>query len=82
LSPVEELIEKSLRSGAPLRIHVRGGEVLVAQVLASGEGRARFRVLTSSRPENHANCDSLGLDLGLEEITRAAPVDPKRHRMR
>jgi len=82
MEPIEELIERSLASGAPLRLHVRGGEVLVAQVLAAGEGRLRCRVLTSSRPENHANCDSLGLELGLEDIAKAAPVSADRYRGR
>ena len=56
--------------------------MLVAQVLAADAGRVRCRVLTSSRPENHAHCDSPGLDLALAEITRAAPVDPARYRSR
>jgi len=77
---VEILVERALRSGHPLRLHTREGEVLVAQVLAAGEGRVRCRVLTSSRPENHAHCDSTGLDLALAEIDRAALLDPERRR--
>lgn len=82
MEPVEDLIQRALESGAPLRLHVRDGEVLVAQVLAAGEGRLRCRVLTSSRPENHASCDSLGLELGIADIARAAPADPRRYRGR
>jgi hypothetical protein len=77
---VEALIHASLGTGAPLRLHLRDGEVLVVQVLAAGDGRLRCRVLTSSRPENHAICDSPGLELAIGDIERAAPVDPARYR--
>jgi hypothetical protein len=77
---VEALVERALHSGEPLRLHLRAGEVLVAQVLSAGSGRVRCRVLTSSRPENHAQCDSIGLDLPLAEIERAAPVGARRKR--
>ena len=79
---VEDLVERALRSGESLRLHLRAGEVLVAQVLDAGEGRVRCRVLTSSRPENHAHCDSTGLDLALAEIERAALLAPARKRKR
>jgi hypothetical protein len=69
---VEVVIERARATGGQVRLHTRSGEVLVAQVLAAGEGRVRCRVLTSSRPENHAQCDSTGLDLALDEITHAA----------
>jgi hypothetical protein len=82
MEPIAELVERALHSGAALRLHLRQGEVLVAQVLAAGEGRVRCRVLTSSRPENHAQCDSPGLDLALDDIERAAPASPPRRRSR
>jgi hypothetical protein len=75
---IESLIERALETGQPLRLHLHDGEVLVAQVLAAGEGRVRCRVLTSSRPENHAQCDSTGLELALGEISRAAAHRPGR----
>jgi len=79
---VEDLVARALRSGESLRLHLREGEVLVAQVLGAGDGRVRCRVLTSSRPENHAHCDSTGLDLALTEIQRAAVLAPGRERRR
>lgn len=75
LEKIGTLIERALQSGEAVRLHTSSGEVLVAQVLAAGEGRIRCRVLTSSRPENHAHCDSTGLDLALDEITRAALLE-------
>lgn len=77
---VEVLVERALRSGESLRLHLRAGEVLVAQVLDAGEGRVRCRVISSSRPENHARCDSTGLELSLAEIERAAVVRPRSGR--
>jgi len=74
------VIEDALRRARPVRLHVAGGEVLVAQVLAAGDGWLRCRVLTSSRPENHAHCDSTGLELALAEIERAVLLDPGRQR--
>jgi hypothetical protein len=82
LEDVESVIERAREGARPVRLHVAGGEVLVVQVLAAGSGRVRCRVLTSSRPENHAHCDSTGLDLSLAEIQRAALVDPERYRDR
>lgn len=79
---VAELVERALQSGSTLRLHLRAGEVIVAQVLAADGGRVRCRVLTSSRPENHAHCDSTGLDLALSEIARAALLEPARTRRR
>ncbi|HXZ85897.1 MAG TPA: hypothetical protein VEI82_10440 [Myxococcota bacterium] len=79
---VEALVERARQSGTPLRLHLRGGEVLVAHVLAAGEGRVRCRVMSSSRPENHAQCDSTGLDLALAQIERAALLEPGRRRGR
>jgi hypothetical protein len=82
LESVESVIERALQGARPVRLHVAGGEVLVVHVLAARGGRVRCRVLTSSRPENHAHCDSTGLDLPLGEIQRAALVDPDRYRDR
>jgi hypothetical protein len=75
---IEDLIERALETGQPLRMHLRDGEVLVAQLLSAGDGRVRCRVLTSSRPENHAHCDSTGLELALAQISRAAALPPGR----
>ena len=82
MESVEDLILASLESGRPLRLHVRDGEVLVVQVIAATGGRLRCRVLTSSRPENHALCDSPGFEIAIGDIERAAPVDPARYRGR
>jgi hypothetical protein len=82
MESIEDQVLASLESGAPLRLHARDGEVLVVQVIAAGGGRLRCRVLTSSRPENHASCDSPGFELAIGDIERAAPLDPARYRRR
>ena len=70
-------LESARRSGEALRIHTRGGEVLVARVLEWDGERLRYLVESSSRPENYTVCDSTGFELRLDEIERVAAVRPK-----
>jgi hypothetical protein len=74
MDSIETLVQRASENGGALRLHTRAGEVIVARVLHAGDGRVRCLVLRSSRPENYARCDSTGLELALEDITRASPV--------
>jgi hypothetical protein len=62
-------------TGRPLRLHARDGEVMVVRVLDVGEDSLRFAVLTSSRPERYATCDSTGVVRAFDEIERAVLLD-------
>lgn len=76
---VQEALASAQRSGQQVRIHTHTGEVLVAHVLALSDRELRYAVITSSRPERYAVCDSTGFLLPLEGIARVqrlAPVDP------
>ncbi len=65
---VPEEIVTAAGSGQPIRLHTRDGEVLVARVLQFDERELRYLVLTSSRPERYAVCDSTGFPLPIDEL--------------
>ncbi len=68
---VPEEIVTAAGSGQPIRLHTRDGEVLVARVLQFDERELRYLVLTSSRPERYAVCDSTGYTRPLDEPQKA-----------
>ncbi len=67
---VPEEIVTAAGSGQPIRLHTRDGEVLVARVLQFDERELRYLVLTSSRPERYAVCDSTGFTLPMDELQK------------
>ena len=71
-------------AGRAVRVHRRDGEVLVAQVLHCDADELVYAVLTSSRPERYAVCDSTGFTLAIDEIERIQVLDraPLRRRAR
>ena len=68
-------IARAFESGRAVRIHARDGEVLVARVLGLDEAELRFAVVTSSRPERYAVCDSTGFVRRFDELERAVVLD-------
>ena len=54
------VIARALETGQPVRLHASDGEVLVAQIISADDEEICFAVLTSSRPERYAVCDSTG----------------------
>jgi hypothetical protein len=83
VSVPNELI-RAREAGKPVRVHRLDGEVLVAQVLRCEDGELLYAVLTSSRPERYAVCDSTGFTLDLAEIERVQVLEqpPPRWRAR
>ena len=65
-----EIVEAA-RDGKAVRLHRDDGEVLVVNVLAYDEHELTCIVLTSSRPERYAVCDSTGFSVAHSEIERA-----------
>ena len=63
-------IARARLSGQPIRVHTADGEVVVARVLSVDDHRMVYAVLTSSRPERYAVCDSTGFTVPLAEIER------------
>jgi len=81
---VAEELAKAFESGRAVRIHARDGEVLVARVLELDREAVRFAVVTSSRPERYAVCDSTGFVRRLDELERAVVLEsqPRARRAR
>ena len=77
---VPEEIARACDSGLDVRLHTRDGEVLVAQVLEYDAEHVRYAVVTSSRPERYAVCDSTGFWLAMGQIERAQLLDRSRDR--
>ena len=73
-------IARALETGAPVRLHLRDGEVLVARILSSDEDEIRFAVVHSSRPERYGVCDSTGFRRAWEDLERAALVSAGKQR--
>lgn len=73
-------VVRAFESGRDLRLHARDGEVLVARVLAFDDVEVRFAVITSSRPERYAVCDSTGAVLRFDELERAVVLEPRAER--
>ena len=67
---------RAFETGRSVRLHARDGEVLVARILAFDELELRFAVVTSSRPERYAVCDSTGFLRRFDELERAVVLDP------
>jgi hypothetical protein len=68
---IAEQIASARRQDLRIRLHLRDGEVVVAQVLDWDGERLLYKALSSSRPENYAVCDSLGVSVFLDRIARA-----------
>ena len=77
---VEQELSNALERGLAVRIHAKDGEVLVARVLQLDRDAVRFAVVTSSRPERYAVCDSTGYVRRLDELERAVALEsaPRR----
>ncbi len=74
-------IVRASETGQPVRVHTREGEVLVARVLRFDESEFVYAVLTSSRPERYAVCDSTGFVLAISEIEKVRLLEePRRSR--
>jgi len=73
-------IARALESGQPVRLHASDGEVLVARILAFDDEEISFAVITSSRPERYAICDSTGFRRPWHEIERAVLVSVRKQR--
>ncbi|MFI5314863.1 MAG: hypothetical protein ACHQ6T_04125 [Myxococcota bacterium] len=71
---------RAFETGRSVRLHARDGEVLVARILAFDERELRFAVVTSSRPERYAVCDSTGFLRRFDELERAVVLDPPGER--
>ncbi len=74
-------IVRACETGQPVRVHTSEGEVLVARVLSFDETEFVYAVLTSSRPERYAVCDSTGFVLAISEIEKVRLLEePRRSR--
>jgi len=73
-------IARALESGLPVRLHTDDGEVLVARILSYDAQEVCFSVVTSSRPERYAVCDSTGFRRAWHEIERAVLVSARKQR--
>jgi hypothetical protein len=73
-------IARALESGLAVRLHTEDGEVLVARILSYDEQEICFAVVTSSRPERYAVCDSTGFRRAWHEIERAVLVSARKQR--
>ena len=71
-------IVRASETGQPVRVHTREGEVLVARVLRFDESELVYSVLTSSRPERYAVCDSTGFVLAISEIEKVRLLEEPR----
>ncbi len=70
--PIPPQIVRAAETGQPIRVHTADGEVLVARVLAYDDGELTYLVLTSSRPERYAVCDSTGFVLPMRSIEKVS----------
>jgi hypothetical protein len=77
---VREEIARGFESGRAVRIHARDGEVLVARILELDDDGVRFAVVTSSRPERYAVCDSTGFLRRFDELERAVVLESEPRR--
>jgi hypothetical protein len=73
-------IARALETGQPVRLHAQDGEVLVARILSYDDEEVCFAVVTSSRPERYAVCDSTGFRRAWREIERAVLVSSRKQR--
>jgi hypothetical protein len=73
-------IARALETGQPVRLHAEDGEVLVARILSYDEEEIRFTVISSSRPERYAVCDSTGFRRAWHEIERAVLLSSREQR--
>ena len=74
-------IVRARETGQHVRVHTTDGEVLVARVLSYNEMELVYTVLSSSRPERYAVCDSTGFVIPISEIERARLLEePRRSR--
>jgi hypothetical protein len=73
-------VVRAFETGRDVRLHARDGEVLVARILEVGPDGVRFAVITSSRPERYAVCDSTGVERRFEELERAVVLEARDER--
>ena len=75
-------IVRACETGQPVRVHTSEGEVLVARILRFDETELVYAVLTSSRPERYAVCDSTGFVLAISEIEKVRLLEEPRRSKR
>lgn len=73
-------VVRACETGREVRLHTRDGEVLVARVLGCDADEVRFAVVTSSRPERYAVCDSTGFVRRFDELERAVVLEARDER--
>ncbi len=71
-------IVTACETGQPVRVHTSEGEVLVARVLRYDEVEFVYAVLSSSRPERYAVCDSTGFVIAISEIEKVSLLEEPR----
>lgn len=67
---IAEDLARAGRTGQPVRVHTRDGEVLVARVLSWDGRELVYAALQSSHPERYGVCDSTGFSLRQDAIER------------
>ena len=70
----------AFETGQPVSLHAGDGEVLVARILSYDADEICFMVVSSSRPERYAVCDSTGFRRRWHEIERAVLVSARKKR--
>lgn len=75
-----EEVVRAFETGRDVRLHAFDGEVLVARVLDVDAESLRFAVITSSRPERYAVCDSTGVVRRFDELERAVVLEARDER--
>lgn len=78
MDAIEREVVRALETGRDVRLHAKDGEVMVARVLEIAGAEVRFAVLTSSRPERYAVCDSTGAVRRFDELERAVVIEARR----
>ena len=63
MSSVAQDLLRAADTGQPIRIHTADGEVIVARTLNCDDEELVYAVITSSRPERYAVCDSVGFSI-------------------
>jgi hypothetical protein len=73
-------VVRAFETGRDVRLHADDGEVLVARILGFDSDELRFAVVTSSRPERYAVCDSTGFVRRFDELERAVVLEARDER--
>ena len=75
-----EVVARAAERACPVRLHLRDGEVVVAQVLWHDAEGFAYAALQSSHPERYAVCDSTGVRLAFDAVERAQLVSARPQR--